>query len=65
MCNEVILICETNILLLPQTIAVVVAECKTVLIILGTTDKFTNVIANPFLYIENPSLFMLPTVCIL
>ena len=57
-CNEGRLIGKTDILLPPQVIAVVatISTTKT-----GTKDKIANVIANPFLCVESPSLYMIPT----
>ena len=61
-CNETILISESNILLTFQNMEVLPAKSTSVT---GTKlDKFTNVIANPFLYIKNSSLYVIPMVCL-
>ena len=51
-CNEFRLISGTNILLPPQTIAVVVAESTNSDNSTITKDKFTNITANPLVYRE-------------
>ena len=58
------MISKTNILLPPQTIAVVVTKSTNSASTLGTNDKIANVIENPFLCIEIPSLCIIPAVCI-
>ena len=62
-CNEVRLISETNVLLPPQTIAVVVTKSTYSPKTLEMRDKFTNFLANPFSCIGSPSLYTIPILC--
>ena len=63
-CKEARLISKTNILLPPQIIAVVLTESIKNPTTSGTKDNIENVIVNPFLCIDNPSLYIIPTVYI-
>ena len=63
-CKESRLISKTNILLPTETIAVVLAKGSNTPSTSRTKDNIANIIANPFLCIESPSLYRIPTVCI-
>ena len=63
-CKKARLISKTNILLPPQTIAVVLTKNINSPATLGTKDQIANVIENPFLCVESPSLYKTPTVCV-
>ena len=64
-CVEARLISITNIFILLQTIAAVIAICANRLNTSGIKDKVTNIIANSFLCIESPTLYLILTKCIL